>query len=228
MTSTTQKTTEVSPRAFQKIQETALRVRIPNTAYDLWEKVFTPQERARLGDDLEAAYRSGGAIQMWVTVYGCTYVRAVIDIGHKMNHLGSGDREWLLREFGEHLTAEEAFEDAIQHDGLVLNSFTREIYWNGERIEIDWSHAAKWAFMWELARHAKAGLPIDSMTFGENKKPDYVAKMKSELSSMDEFPLELAVLIEVVGKGTQKLRVCAEQIRLFEHHVGGEIREWTP
>lgn len=228
MTSTTQQPTQYSSRAFEKLREASLRVRTPNTAVDLWDKVFTPQERARLGGDLDAAYERGGAVRMWATVYGCTDVRAVIDIAHKLNHLSPGDREWLLKESGEHLNAEDAYEDAIQRDGLVLNSVAREVYWNGNPIGLNWSHEAKWSFMWELARHAKTGLPIDSMTFGENKKPNYVSKMKSELSNVDSFPIELADLIEVVGNGTQILRLSAEKIRLFEHHVGGEIREWTP
>jgi hypothetical protein len=228
MTFTTQEMTPSSKLALEKMRETVMRVRTLNTAYDLWWKVFTPEQRAHLGGSFEAACRRDGAIRMWATVHGCSYLRAVIDIAHKLNHLSSGEREWLLRESGELLNADEAFEDAIQRDGLVLNSVTREIYWNGELIKIDWFHEAKWTFIWELARHAKAGLPIDSMTFGENKNPNYVSKMKSELTNVGAFPQPLAALIEVVGKGTQMLRLGAEQIRLFEHYVGGEIREWTP
>ena len=105
---------------------------------------------------------------------------------------------------------------------------TRQVYWRGAIISIDWSHEAKWAFMWELAKHGKAGLPIDSMTFGGEKRWDYVSKTKSALTNLDEFPNELAHKIEVVGKGTQQLNVVPPQIRLFEQHIGGELREWLP
>ena len=182
-----------------------------------------------MGDDLDFAYDEyGGGVGMWAKVHGCTNVRAIIDIGAKLNFLTANDREWLLKESGEHLSAEDAYEDAILRDGLVLNSATHEIHWNGEPIAIDWSHAAKWNFVWELAKHGKAGLPIDSMTFGDSTRQNYVSKMKSELCNLPAFPPELADLIEVAGRGTQILRVSAEQIQLFEHHIGGEIREWTP
>ncbi len=82
--------------------------------------------------------------------------------------------------------------------------------------------------MWELAKHAKLGLPIDNMTFGERKHVDYVSKVKLELARLDGFPIDLADAIKVVAIGTQKLKVKPSEIRLFEHHVGGEIREWTP
>ena len=229
MTSTTQDTLQPSQRAaFKKMQEISLRVQTANTANDLWVKVFSPQERARLGDDLEVAYRRGGPVRMWATVYGCSDVRAVIDMAHKLNHLNSGDREWLLKEADELLDAEEAFEYAIANNELVLNSQTREVYWNGDLIEIDWFRFdANWTFVWELARHAKAGRPVDSFTFGGNRNPNHVSRMKSQIIEK-RFPLGLADLIELAGAGTQILRVAPEQIRLFESHIAGEIREWTP
>ena len=52
--------------------------------------------------------------------------------------------------------------------------------------------------------------------------------MKSELANADGFPLDLADKIEVVGRGSQILTVQPDEIRLFEHHIGGEVREWMP
>ncbi|MEZ6093469.1 MAG: hypothetical protein R3C03_04405 [Pirellulaceae bacterium] len=225
VTSTTQDTTDP---AFKKLQEVALRILNANTAYDLWEKVFTPEQQTRLGGELEAAYRNGGPVRMWATVYGCTDERAVIDIAFKFNHLSPSDREWLLKETGEHLNAEEAFEHAITNNELVLNSLTREVFWNGDRIEFDWfKYNANWAYIWEVAKHAKVGLTVDSWTFGENRDRNYVSRMKSQMTERG-FPIELADLIESAGTGTQRLGINPEQIRLFEHLLGTEIREWTP
>ncbi|EAQ80664.1 hypothetical protein [Blastopirellula marina] len=223
--------TEARPtvtRADEKLQDIKRWVRAPTTAFELWEKVFSSKERARLGGDFYAACAKGGAVKMWQQLHGCTDDRAVIDIAFAVNFLSSTHHQWLLKETGELLDAEAAFEDAIIHNDLVLNSVSREIYWKSKPIELDWSHEAKWAFIWELARHAKANQPIDRMTFGNNKASDYVSKTKSELKCQNGFPKDLAALIKPSGMGTQKLAIPAAQIRLFEHHVGGEIREWTP
>ncbi len=217
-----------SDAASDKLREAALRIRTPNTAHDLWMQVFSEDEKMRLGGNLEAAYVKGGAVRMWMTVYGCTQARAVIEIAYRFNLLTPHHRDWLLKEFGELLDADAAFEDAISRNDLVLNSSTREVYWKGQLVELDWSHEAKWSFIWELARHAKAGLSIDNTTFGERKNANYVSKAKSEISNLPGFPPDLADLVEVVAKGTQKLNVPAAEIRLFEHHLAGEIREWTP
>ncbi len=217
-----------SDKAIEKLQETALRIRTPKTAYDLWIEVFSENQRQRLGGDVDTAYANGGSIKMWSRVYGCTEVRAVIEIAYLFNFLTPHHRKWLLAEFGELLDADAAYDDAISRNKLVLNSLTREVHWMGEPIEVDWSHEAKWSFIWELAKHAKAGLPVDNTTFGGRKSSDYVSKTKSELGKLESFPTDLEGAIEVVGKGTQKLMLDAHEIRLFEHYVGGEIREWLP
>ena len=216
------------PAVLSKLQEAASRVRTVNTAVDLWEQVFTEKQKQRLGGNFDAALANGGVVGMWTTVYGCTEERAVIEIAFLFNFLTPHHHRWLLSVTGELLDADGAYDNAILHNDLVLNSLTREIYWKGEPIELDWSHEAKWSFVWELAKHAKVGLPIDSTTFGERKNVDYVSKTKSELTKLKTFPVDLADAIEVVGKGTQKLKVRPQEIRLFEHYVGGEIREWTP
>ena len=217
-----------SKKAVEKLQEAALRIRTPMTANDIWFEMFTEIQRERLGGDFDAAYAKGGSIKMWSRVHGCTEVRAVIEIAYLFDFLTPHVREWLLAEAGELLDADAAYDDAILRNELVLNSLTREVHWMGESIELDWSHDAKWSFIWELAKHAKTGLPIDSTTFGGQKSADYVSKMKSELSKLDSFPIDLADSIVVVARGAQKLSVKAHEIRLFEHYVGGEIREWTP
>ncbi len=217
-----------SDAALTMLRETATRVRTIGVAIELWEKVFSHEERKRLGADLNTALQNRGVIRMWTNLHGCTDVRAVLDIALAVNLLSSTHHKWLMNESGEFLDADAAYADAINRNDLVLNSASREIYWKGEPIDLDWSHEAKWYFIWELARHAKADRPIDRMTFGEKKKPNYVSKMKSDLTNRDGFPAELADLIEPCGTGTQKLQLPPEQIRIFERLVGDEIREWLP
>ena len=229
MTASLKSKSESEKQASEKFQEASHRVRGAIAAWQIWDKVFTPAERKRLGNDLDVAVKKHKhAAGMWASLHGCNLTRAVIEVANKLGHLSAEDREWLLRESGELLNAEEAFEHAIFNNELVLNSMTRQVYWRGEPITIDWSHEAKWAFMWELAKHGKAGQPIDSMTFGDKKRKDYVSKTKSALTNLDEFPIELADKIEIVGKGTQRLNVIPSEIRMFEQHIGGELREWLP
>lgn len=216
-----------SEAAIKKWQEAAVRIGNSKTAIDLWTEVFSEEEKKRLGGNLDTAYAKG-VVPMWTKLYGCTKVRAVIEIAYRFNLLTPQYREWLLVEFGELLDGDAAYEEAISHDGLVLNSMTREVHWNKKPIEVPWSDEAKWSFIWELAKHAKVSLPIDNTTFGDRKSADYVSKTKSGLTNIDGFPLGLADAIVPVARGTQQLKIEASKIRLFEHHVGGEIREWTP
>lgn len=220
-------TFEPKTPAERKLYETAIRVRTVSTAIELWDTVFTESDRRRLGGNLETAFHGDRAVKMWKKLHGCTDVRAIIDIAFAVNFLTSAHREWLLRETGEILDAEAAFEDAIDRNDLVLNSHTRQIYWKGESFQLKRSHESKWTFLWELARHAKIGETVDHMTF-TSENTDYVSKTKSELAKTPGFPIELINLIEPCGTGTQKLEIPPEQIRMFEHYVGGEIREWTP
>ncbi|TWU40060.1 hypothetical protein Q31b_34040 [Novipirellula aureliae] len=218
-----------SSKAIAKFHEAALRLRGSTAAFYIWDRVFSLAEKDRLGGDLQEAYSQDGAIRMWARVRGCTDYRAVIDLAQKLNLLSETDHRWLLEEFGELFDADEAFEHAVKHCDFVLNEHTREIFWKGTMVPIDWGKfQSPWSFMWELARHAKANLPIDSMTFGENSGLDLVSKRKSELTNKPVFPQDLAEKIVPVGRGTQKLDLPAEQIRIFERHIGGEIREWSP
>lgn len=216
--------------ASEKFQETALRISNLAAAGLLWARHLTPRDQQRLGGDIGRAYAEGGTTGMYMRVRGCTRERAVLEIAKTINLLADGDYAWLMQEYGESLTGEEAFEDAIGRNALVLNDHTRQVFWKGDAVMVNWTHEAKWTFIWELARHAKKGLPIDSMTFCENANRDQkvVAKRKNRLGKEEGFPSELKDLIKVVGQGTQKLQVPPDQIRIFERHLNGEIREWFP
>ena len=217
-----------SKEAIEKFKEAELRVRNFTAAGILWSRHLSQAEQQSLGGDINLAYSNGGTLGMLMRVRGCTWQRAVLEIAHKIGFLGNGDYEWLMREYGESLTGDEAFEKAIAESTLVLNEHTREVFWKGESVHVDWTHETLWTFIWEIARHAKKGLPIDSMTFGENASIDIVAKRKSRLVNKEGFPSELYLLIKPIGRGTQKLKLPQEQIRIFERQLSGEILEWFP
>lgn len=217
-----------STKAIQEFQSAERRIRNANSAWRLWERHLTPEERERLGGDFEQAYKAGGTAQIWANLHGGTLQRAVVDVAHLIGFLRDADHKWLLREMREHLDGDEAYERAIVTSQLVLNEYSREVFWRGEPIPIDWNHEALWSFMWELARQAKVRRSIDSLTFGERAQPNVVAKRKYRLTSQEGFPVAMSDLIEPVGRGTQQLKLPPEEIRIFEQFVDGEIREWRP
>lgn len=68
----------------------------------LWERVLTPGERKRLGNNLPTSYqRCGGTIGIWLQVRGGTIQRAIVEAAHALGFLTEADRQWLLRELDE-------------------------------------------------------------------------------------------------------------------------------
>ena len=198
-------------------------------AQRLWDRHLTALDRTRLGDDAWAAYKRLGTAGMWSKLRGVTPYRAVVDVANKLDLLSDSDREWLLREIGEDVDAEEAKLTAIANGDLVVVETPREAYWNGNEIEIDWNrHSAKWDFFWELVRRAKAGRPVDSFAFSDDTHRDFVTKQKSRLCKLSNFPVELVSQIEPVSRGTQRLMIPRERIHVFELDGVESLREWLP
>lgn len=218
-----------SQRAVEECRANALRVRANYSAERLWERCLTSQDRERLGGDLEDAFKDHGTAGMWMKLRGVTWQRAVVDVAKTLGFLTNENYEWLLGQIGEILGIEEELSRAIAARDFVLVDRPREAYWSGERIEIDWDrHEALWIFLWELGRQGKANRPIDVFTFGEHAHRDLVTQRKHRLTSMPEFPADLADLIEVVAPGTQQLRLPPEEICIFALSGIDTLSEWNP
>jgi hypothetical protein len=218
-----------SYHALEVLKDNAIRISAPVSAERLWNRYLTPQDRERLGDDFAVAYDRLGTAGMWAELRGVTPHRAVVEVAKKLGFLRNDDFEWLLRETGEIAEIEEAVADAIASRHFVLVERPREAYWNGEKINVDWNrYDVPWGFLWELGRHAKAGQPVDRLTFGDNANSDVVTKLKSRLSRMDGIPVDLVDLIKVVGRGTQQLSLSPARIRIFESSGIDTLGEWNP
>ena len=218
-----------TPRVSEALADSASRIAGSFSAQRLWERHLTVQDRERLGGDCRAAYKRLGTAGMWSKLRGVTPYRAVVDVANKLDLLSDSDREWLLREIGEDVDAEEAKLTAIANGDLVVVETPREAYWNGNEIEIDWNrHSAKWDFFWELVRRAKAGRPVDSFAFSDDTHRDFVTKQKSRLCKLSNFPVELVSQIEPVSRGTQRLMIPRERIHVFELDGVESLREWLP
>jgi len=221
---------EPSTRAREAFDEARSRISNLAAAKRLWDISFDPQDRERLGNSFEDAYQRYRVIGMWTRLRGVSTTRAVIDVANKVGFLREDEYPWLLREFGEDTNVDEAMDRAKADGHLVLVETPREAHWRGNEIEIDWhQHGVLWEFLWKLGRYGKAGRSIDAFAFGGRVGDrDIVAKRKSRLTKMPEFPVHLGDLIRPEGQGSQRLDLPAEQIRIFAITGLDTLSEWTP
>lgn len=211
----------------------SLRVKGTAAAERLWDRVLTAEDQQRLGGDLEAAYaRYHGAVGMWMHLRGVSRARAVVDVGVRTNFLDADSGRVLLRVIGEEPDDPAAAVDvAVAGGGLVLVEVSRQVYWDGVLVEIDWgNHTAWWSLLWELARASKAGAAADEYTLrgGSSKDPKFLTKQKSRMVRAGGFPPTLAELVVPAGRGTYRLNLPPARIRVFERGAGDSLREWTP
>jgi hypothetical protein len=213
----------------EQMQTARHRIRSPQTAIELWERVFSPEERQRLGGDFDAAFLRHGTAGMFQKLHGSSLKRAIIDVAFLMGHMDAHTRTALLHRFGENQDPEQAIDKAIAAGHLVLVEDPREAFWNQVKIEINWyRYNAAWQFLWELAQHGKVGKGVDRSKFGDEANEKIVADRKNRLITHREFPAGLAEHIKSAGRATQRLVLPAEKIRILESAVGNEIREWRP
>jgi hypothetical protein len=220
----------MSLAAKTEFESIAASIQSNTAALRLWEQVLTGPERHRLGGDLAVAWcRLRGTVGMWQRLRGVSVPRAVADVALELGLIDDRRHRWLLREAGEvHDDAEAAIQQAVASGGLVLAERPREVYWHGKAIAVDWDrHGALWDYFWELCRHAKAGQPIDRMTFPAATDPAVVAKYKCRLAAQRGFPRSLAVRIKPAGRYAQQLDVPPDQVRLFELVINETVKERT-
>ncbi|MHB9049232.1 MAG: hypothetical protein ACYC35_25210 [Pirellulales bacterium] len=92
---------ELSQAARDALQSQLLRVKSWKVAAMVWDRVLTPQERRKLGENAARCHRDLGTVGMWREVRGGSETRAVIDIAHQVGLMDETTRLWLLREAGE-------------------------------------------------------------------------------------------------------------------------------
>jgi len=218
-----------STKAQKELQAIWGRIQDPYAAEKLWERHLTPQDRERLGGDLNAAYHRHKTIGMWAWLRSMPAVQAAIEIYDRFAPMPKADREWLLREFGVEPDADMALARAIESNALVLVDHPRQAFWKAEKIEVDWNrYKVLWIYLWQLARHGKSGLQIDRLDFAGSRPHECVTNWKSRLTTKPEFPVELRDRIIAHGDGVQQLDLPPEQIRIFERDGHEDYREWRP
>lgn len=195
----------------------------------LWERVFTPAEQRHLGPNLDKAYQiHRSPITMWHHLYGVSVTRAVIDINRRLNLLDEGTANTLLRALDEMpLDPEQARAWAIEKGRLVLVDTEREVYWEGDQIDVNWhKHTSSWTLLWELTCAGKRNQAIDVTMFGKVDKK-FLTKSVSRMKKLTNFPASLAGRIRFVKTGTYKLEVHSSEIHLFELSGIDSLREYV-
>lgn len=209
-----------------------LRVKGSVAAVRLWHHVLNPAERRQLGKDLDAAYaRYRGAVGMWRHLHGVTVPQAVVAVAVRIGFLHADLGQTLLRVLeADPVEAIDAVEAAVNSGGLVLVETPRQAYWERKSIEINWvKYPSRWDLLWALARASKGGGSMDKRALSElSEDPKIVTKRKHRLVNTDGFPLSLADIVVPAGRGTYRIDLPRDRIRVFERGVGDEVREWTP
>ncbi len=212
--------------AYQRVKGTAAALR-------LWQRVFTADDRRRLGNDLEAAYvQYRGAVGMWRQLHGVSGPRAVVAVAVRIGFLDADTGQTLLQALGEEPNdPDDAVELAVTAGGLVVVETPPQAFWEGNSVAVDWArHTRWWDLLWALARASKGRGAVDAFALRERDggDRDYVKKQKHRLVHAPGFPLSLADLVVSAGRGTYRVDLPPARIRVFERGAGDAVREWTP
>ncbi|QDU94468.1 hypothetical protein [Lignipirellula cremea] len=218
---------ELPPTVKKKLEETFLRIQNGAAAERLYE-MMDKSEKAFIDEREEELFGEaahplfGKTIGMWMQLRGVSQIRAIIEVGYRLNFITDAEREWLLRESSE--TFEDAFAAAKTQD-LVLDEKDRTIYWKGQQVDVNWFSRAKlWNFLWLVVEHAKSGDGVDACDFGEVGR-NYAAKMASRLRrEVPGFPPDLAACIVSESRKT-RLSIAPERIRLFQTSSTDSLKE---
>jgi hypothetical protein len=220
-------TNEVSSEIRETLQDLLLKVQPAISAYKLWTEILTQEERERLGGNLDAIYAGGKTVGIWLRLHRVSKRRAIIEVARKLEYLSERAADRLICEIGEQFDSiEDAIEEAKRSVALVINERDREVYFDGACIELDWHHnQAGWNYFINLCRLAKNNSTLDRTHLGDHADKNYLSKQKSRLTKNDMFPIELADRIVDAGRGTQRLNLPPDEIRIFEIHALEVLKE---
>lgn len=194
-------------------------VQADSAAKKIWNRFFSDRERAIFHDDYETALRLG-TIGMWMAVHDCCEVRATIDIASALGLLTPVDERWIRRETGEfgELT-EDDLELVISRVPLVLVEYPRSVWWRGTVIGINWEkRRSLWEYFVILCEAAKAGTYVDRFSFAGHYGAGYLKDQKHKLTAQQEFPAELASLVEAT-LGRHTLLLHSHELAIIESHT---------
>ncbi len=89
----------ISKTVANELQTAAVRIRPAVVARRVWERLFSEEERQRLGADFEACWRRFGTAGMWMEARGVSFKQAVIEIAEGANLMDAGTAAGLRLQF---------------------------------------------------------------------------------------------------------------------------------
>lgn len=206
------------------------------TAQLVWDNMLTPSEREQLGGDFKNCinkYKS--ALAVWQKVRPMSDDRAIVKISYGTELISKGVYRWLLDDVNGRelkLTTSrrkglkpidpeydpiEQIENAVNDHRLVLveGSGFRRVYWEGTRVEQDWTkHEKSWELLKELARQAKKQRGVDRHNLNGAYGDRTIVPRRSRLKKL--IPANLDDLIASMGRGEYKLQMPRTDICVLE------------
>jgi hypothetical protein len=205
------------PPHIRELHIQYLRVQCVAAAQQMWDRLLSPEDRERLGGDFERAYiEAGGTVPMWVKLRGVSGERALIEVAYGIGFLTETSRDWLLREVGERFDdSQRTLDEAMLQTKLVVVEKPKQIFWNGELIEIDWDkEPALWSFFWELCQRSKRSETLMREHLAENMSPSAFSTRKGRLVNHKEFPTTMLDVVETASGGGYRLDLQPQDIRI--------------
>jgi hypothetical protein len=216
-----------SPRAERLIYDCIHRARGSDIFQALWEQEFTPGERHALGGKRsQIAHAKHGVSGAWKLLRGHEGARAAVEIMFALGGLDQPLYRWLLSELGEVESPDTEVDRAVATGALVLIEGQSDAYWDGSKIPCEWYRFPQlWGFLVSAAKAAKRREVIDRFSLGKRESAEKLKHRKYHLTRLDGFPPSLAKLLRSAGKGTYRLNLKPDQIRVFEQVGADECRE---
>lgn len=186
-----------------------------HVAERLRDTVFTEAENRRLEHDFDRLF----PYALWQKVRGGTARQAIVAVCVATGFMSEEVGRALLKKYGETPMGDEAsLEAAIAEGGLVFVEWPREVYWEKNRLDIDWSRLSQpWSFFLQLATLGNAGLGLDVATFRgpESAHGSSLRSLKGRLVNLPGFPPDLKAHVKRAGRGTYTLRTLKGRIRVL-------------
>jgi len=179
----------------------------------MWERCFSAEERQELDNDFEHAFTTWRTVGMWRQVRGGDRYSAAVRIAYSIGRLSRPDHDWLLRLLNEAQNSE--LDRLVASAQLVIVEYPRQLFWDHKKVEINWeTKRAKWNYLMSLVECAIKGEIFDHFSLSGEKDAYYLSKIKSQLTSLSDFPGSLADCIEPAGRGSQRLAIEPAQLMI--------------
>ena len=90
----------ISREVASELKTALLRINPPVMAERMWRRLFTEEDREKLGGELQTSWPRLGTVGLWVQARGVSVEQAVIDVARGLDVMSEQTARWLRRELG--------------------------------------------------------------------------------------------------------------------------------